>query len=352
MVRFSLLCAVGFSLLASGVQSSFAASDLSYTGDMKTIQATEDDTLIYLARDHNLGYVELVAANPQVDPWLPGQGTDIILPARHLLPDAPQEGVVINLAEMRLYAYLTPGQPPITFPLGIGRDGLETPQGQTSIVRKVKGPVWFPTQRMREENPNLPAEIGPGKSNPLGTHALYLGWPEYLIHGTNRPFGIGRRVSSGCMRMYPEDIVRLYTLIPEGSQVNVVSQDMKAGWIDNQLFIEVHPNADQSYAIEEHEEVPFVAPSKEQKEFIKKIAGESRISDINWDAVNQEFKERSGYPVVIIKGDKEQGLPMQSKQDAENAAANEGLDHNLENGVEQTPVPESKRAAKRSSFNS
>ena len=151
----------------------------------------------------------MVAANPGIDPWVPGEGTEINLPTVHLMPDladADPEGIVVNLAEMRLYFFEKPGGVPQSFPIGIGRDGLNTPTGTTEVVAKRKNPTWRPTKRMRDEDPELPEVVPPGEDNPLGTRALYLGWPQYLIHGTNKPHGVGRRVSSGCVRLYPEDV--------------------------------------------------------------------------------------------------------------------------------------------------
>ena len=168
-----------------------------------TYRAAYQDTLPELARKFGLGYVEMVAANPGTDPWLPGEGTDIVLPTVHLMPDARPEGIIINLADMRLYFFEKPDAPPRSYPIGIGRDGLTTPTGTTEIVRKTKDPIWHPTERMRSENPELPEAVPPGPDNPMGARAMYMGWPLYAIHGTNKPWGVGRRVSSGCIRMIP-----------------------------------------------------------------------------------------------------------------------------------------------------
>ncbi|HCQ71067.1 MAG TPA: hypothetical protein DIU06_02825 [Rhodospirillaceae bacterium] len=275
------------------------AYDKPYIGEVRTINAAYDDTLSYLARDYNLGYLELLSANQNVDPWMPGEGTEITLPARHILPDAPRKGIVINLAEMRLYAYLDSDLAPVTYPLGIGREGLETPTGQTHIRYKMAGPTWRPTARMREEDPSLPAEVGPGYENPLGTHALYLGWPEYLIHGTNRPFGIGRRVSSGCIRMYPEAITKLFEIIDTGTAVNVIDQPIKAAWIDDTLYIEAHTNSKQSI---EREDGNTIAPSPltyDEIQYIERIAGDE-AGTIDWDIINKIVLKRNGMPMPAL----------------------------------------------------
>ena len=215
-----------------------------------TYRASHEDNLLDVARRFNLGYVEMVAANPGTDPWLPGAGTEVVLPTVHLMPEAGAEGVVINLADMRLYYFDEAGGPPQSFPIGIGRDGLSTPLGSTEIVRKREDPTWRPTKRMRAEDPELPEVVPPGPENPLGDRAMYLGWPQYLIHGTNKPWGIGRRVSSGCIRMYPEDARKLFDLVEVGTKVTVVDQPIKLGWIDGELFMEAHPTQAQSDQLE------------------------------------------------------------------------------------------------------
>ena len=161
-----------------------------------------------------------------------------MLPTVHLLPDAAPEGIIINLADMRLYYFAEPGGPMQSFPIGIGREGLLTPLGSTKVVRKNKDPTWRPTPRMRAENPELPEAVPAGPDNPLGNRAMYLGWPQYLIHGTNKPLGIGRRTSSGCVRMYPEDVEYLFDRIAVGTKVTVVDQPIKLSWIDDALYIE------------------------------------------------------------------------------------------------------------------
>lgn len=275
------------------------AGAVDYIGDVQRIRATHDDTLLQIMRDHNLGYVEIRAANPGVDVWLPGQGMPIILPTRHILPDAPREGVVINLAEMRMYVFTE--EEPITYPIGIGREGLNTPLGTTKITRKKDGPSWRPTPRMRAEDPELPAVVPPGEDNPLGTHALYLGWPAYLIHGTNRPWGIGRRVSSGCIRMYPEDIIKLFDKIPVGTKVTVVDQPVKLAVIDDVLFIEAHPgNSQLSDQVEEEGKVREYEVPEDLFKRLQKAAGDKR-SLIDWPKVRQTLKERTGLPVAITR---------------------------------------------------
>jgi L,D-transpeptidase ErfK/SrfK len=212
--------------------------------------ARADDTLPDIARRFDLGYEEVVRANPGVDPWLPGEGTEIVLPMRFVLPDAPRSGLVINLAAMRLY-YFPPRasedepQTVITHPIGIGRVGWSTPEGATRITAKARDPWWFPPASVRREHADngdpLPARVPPGVDNPLGAHVLTLGWPSYLIHGTNKPYGVGMRVSHGCIRLYPEDIATLFPDLSVGTEVTVVNQPFVFGWHEDSLYVQAYP---------------------------------------------------------------------------------------------------------------
>lgn len=266
-------------------------------GKIETIKAKFEDTLLELGREHNLGYVEIVAANPGVDPWLPGEDTEIILPKQHLLPSAPQQGIVINVAEMRLYDY-TDGDIK-TYPIGIGRDGLSTPLGETTIVRKMEGPTWRPTPRMRKEKPELPAVVPPGEDNPLGTHALYLGWPQYLIHGTHKPLGVGRRVSSGCIRMYPEDIITVFSEIPVGTKVTVVKEPIKFAWIDDMLYMEAHAEDELADSYESIGTIKEYRVPETLFTDVTKVAGDEK-DRLDWAKIREAVKSRNGLPIAIL----------------------------------------------------
>jgi L,D-transpeptidase ErfK/SrfK len=276
-----------------------AGYDKNYIGETIEYRAKYEDTFVHVARDHGLGFVEMRAANPGIDPWLPGAGTKLILPKRHILPDAPRKGVVINLPEMRFYSFLKPGIIE-SFPIAVGREGLDTPLGTTTVVRKVEGPIWRPTPRMLKEKPELEPVVMPGPDNPMGTHALYLGWPQYAIHGTDKPFGIGRRASSGCIRMYPEDIIQVYEMVPVGTQVTVVNQPIRLAWIDDRLYLEADPEIEQAISMEEmgHVESPKLTEADMMR--ILKAAGEWR-DKLRWPAIRTAVRERRGYPVEIAR---------------------------------------------------
>jgi L,D-transpeptidase ErfK/SrfK len=218
----------------------------SVVGQVQITTATKEDTLTDIARRFNVGYEEILRANPGVDPWLPGAGRQIVVPTQFVLPDAPHEGVVINIAAMRLYYYPPhkPGEQQLvyTHPIGIGKVGWATPEGTTKIVRRQKDPTWHPPvsviKEHKENGDDLESVVGPGPDNPLGRHAFYLDWPGYLIHGTNKPAGVGLRSSHGCIRLYPEDIAELYDMVPMGTSVHVVNQPFVFGWHDDQLYMQ------------------------------------------------------------------------------------------------------------------
>jgi L,D-transpeptidase ErfK/SrfK len=270
--------------------------------ETSSYEASYDDTLLELARRFKLGYVEMVAANPGTDPWVPGEGTQVTLPTIHLMPnlevDDP-EGIIINLADMRLYFFQKPGDAPQSFPIGIGRDGLGTPTGTTKVVGKRVDPTWHPTDRMRQEKPELPEVVEAGPDNPLGTRAMYLGWPEYLIHGTNKPWGVGRRVSSGCVRMYPEDVEALFDMVDVGTKVTVIDQPIKFGWIGNDLYMEAHPTQEQSDQLEAEGKFDRLLDSSVVDQVLA-LAGDQR-GRLDWSGIRKATVERRGYPVRVTR---------------------------------------------------
>ncbi|MGD9841426.1 MAG: L,D-transpeptidase family protein [Steroidobacteraceae bacterium] len=227
-------------------------------GEIQITHATKDDTLSDIARRFNLGYEELVRANPGVDPWLPGEGKEIILPTQFVLPDAPREGLVVNLAALRVFYFPKRKagelQTVVTHPIGIGKVGWVTPEGVTKVVSKRKDPTWTPPASVRKEHAErgdpLPRVVKAGPDNPLGAFAMNLGWPSYLIHGTNKPYGVGMRSSHGCMRFYPEDIALLFNDIAIGTKVQVVNQRFTSGWHDGKLYVQVMPISEEELALQ------------------------------------------------------------------------------------------------------
>src|SRR5215510_11617516 len=228
-------------------------------GETQLIFARYENTFSAIGRQYNLGYEEMRSANPGVDQWLPGEGTPIYLPTQSILPEAPREGIVVNVPAMRLYYFTiekgktdkATGQtaPDVlkvsTHPIGIGVEGWATPFGEAKVTQKVKDPIWYVPASIRKEHAELgdplPSVVKAGPDNPLGAYALTLSLPSYLIHGTNKPAGVGMRSSHGCIRLYPEDIEALFQRVPRGTAVRIVNQPVLAGWRDGQLYLEVHP---------------------------------------------------------------------------------------------------------------
>ncbi|HXF46647.1 MAG TPA: L,D-transpeptidase family protein [Burkholderiaceae bacterium] len=268
-------------------------------GRVETVSARHEDTLSELARTHQLGYEQIVAANPGVDPWLPGAGTRIVLPTQHVLPDTPRRGLVLNLPEFRLYYFPPPqrGQTAqvVTYPASIGHVDWKTPLGVTRVVAKAKDPTWYPPASIRAEHARngdpLPAAVPPGPDNPLGAFALRLALPGYLIHGTNRPYGIGMRVTHGCVRLYPEHIAELYRAVPVGTPLRVVDQPVKAGWREGVLHLQVHaPLAESGARADVTAAVRAVI-----------AATRDRPADVDWDAVAEAARQRRGVPVAVTR---------------------------------------------------
>ena len=257
-----------------------------------------DDNLLDIARRFDLGYVEIVAANSGVDPWLPKPHTRLHLPTAHLLPSVARHGIVINLGAMRLYAF-PPGRPPLTFPIGTGVDIDMTPLGETRVVAKQIHPTWYPPDSIRRERPDLPAAIPPGPDDPLGDFILRLGWRGYGIHGTNKPDSVGRHVSHGCIRLYPEDIATLFPLIPVGTQVRVIDQRVMFGWSGDELYLQVYPTHAQADALEESEPAP-AAPVPDLERRVIEAAG-SEWMRLDWALIERAAAERRGIAVRITR---------------------------------------------------
>ncbi len=232
------------------------ADDDKVIGEIQITHSSKEDTLSDIARRFNLGYEELVRANPGVDPWVPGEGREIILPTQFVLPDAQREGLVVNLAALRVFYFpkRQPGelQTVITHPIGIGKVGWTTPEGVTKVLNKRKDPIWTPPASVRKEHAErgdpLPKVVPAGIDNPLGAYAMNLGWPGYLIHGTNKPYGVGMRSSHGCLRFYPEDIALLFNEIAVGTRVQVVNQRLTYGWHDGKMYVQVMPPTEEELA--------------------------------------------------------------------------------------------------------
>jgi len=297
-------------------------------GETQVLFARYENTFSAIGREYDLGYEEMRSANPGVDQWLPGEGTPIYLPTQSILPDAARKGIVINVPAMRLYYFATeksgttekpPGttekaagtaekpaaDPAVvkttvtTYPIGIGAEGWATPFGEAKVMQKARDPVWYVPASVRKEHlergDKLPAVVPPGPDNPLGAFAMTLSIPSYLIHGTNKPDGVGMRSSHGCIRLYPEDIEALFGRVPKGTPVRIVNQPLLAAWRDGQLYLEVHP----PLAEEKHD---LVAEAEGALKSALERAGSAAVGvEIDSAVVQRIVTEQRGIPLPVLR---------------------------------------------------
>ena len=275
----------------------------SVIGSVSLTTSQHEDTISDLAWAYDQGYREMRHANPGVDPWLPGEGTEIIIPSRYVLPDAPRKGIVINVPEMRLYYYPKPrrGEPAevVTFPISIGRQDWATPQGTTSIISKIKDPTWTPPASIKKEHAEagdpLPNVVPAGPDNPLGQFAMRLGITGYLLHGTNKPYGLGMRVTHGCIRLYPKDIEELFSRVKVGTKVQIIDQPYKAGWLKGKLYLEAHPPLEEAKASSNTEYQRLVNS-------ISKATENGSGGKINWNSIKAISQKQTGIPSLVATG--------------------------------------------------
>jgi L,D-transpeptidase ErfK/SrfK len=270
-------------------------------GADSVITSRYEDTLLDIARKYSLGYDEIIRANPGVDMWLPGEGTQIVLPGKRILPPGPHEGVIVSLPEHRLYYFPKAKQNGkrvvITYPVSIGKLGRTTPLGQTQVIAKVEHPSWYPPASIRKEHAEagdpLPAVVGPGPDNPLGDFKIRLGFGDgkYEIHGTNNPTAVGLAITHGCIRMYPEDVAALFPLLPIGTSVRLINVPLKVAWIDGDLLLEAHPPVDaQGQSFE---------PNVDQfSGLLRAAVGDTTIA-IHWDYAREVLQKADGIIATV-----------------------------------------------------
>jgi len=271
-------------------------------GESTQITAGADDTLIDLAAEHLIGYNMIRSANPQVDAWLPGEGAQVLLPLRTILPDAPRKGIVINVPEMRLYHYSPApegeGSTVTIYAISVGRGEWSTPVTKTRVVGRAKDPIWYPPETIRAEHAargdKLPRQVPPGPNNPLGQYLLILDIPSYFIHGTNKRLGIGMQVTHGCIRMYPEDIAQLAKQVPNNTPVTIVNQTIKTGWQDGDLYLEVHEPLEH-----DSEGTKKTVSGTDVVRAIVAATRSDQETQIDWDRVIAVTEAASGIPEKI-----------------------------------------------------
>ena len=266
-------------------------------GKMATVDTRENDTLSDIARHFGLGYNDISRANPTIAPWTPTPGSHVLLPLQFILPDAPHKGIILNLANMRLFYY--PKKQPnkvFTFPVGIGRQGWNTPMGLTSIVAKTANPVWVVPesihQEHREKGDSLPSVVAAGPDNPLGLYAMRLGFPRYLIHGTNKPYGIGMQISHGCVQLYPENIEVLFKKASTGMPVRIIHQPYLTAWDQDMLYLEANEPL-QQWA---QDKARF---KKQLLKQLRQISAKQNAA-IDWKKVDRIIERSDGIPTPIL----------------------------------------------------
>lgn len=301
--KFYMLASfIGYAVVVQSVHAAvfqLPTNGDSVVGQFQHVILSASDTFADIARKYDVGFNELVDANPNVDPWLPAEGTQIVIPTQYVLPNEPWKGIVVNITEMRLYYF--PASKGVefpmvyTFPIGIGRENWETPLGDFKVVEKMENPIWTVPQSVldeaKREGRDIPAVVPPGPDNPLGAHALMLSASGYFIHGTNKPLTIGRRVSHGCLRLYPEDIEQLVRNVPRGIPVKIINTSVKAGRKDEVLYVEVHPPLKLSKNTKSIVRKAAVST-------IKKYAGQ-KLDRQTWKRVYLVASQLSGLPIPV-----------------------------------------------------
>ncbi|HHN65616.1 MAG TPA: L,D-transpeptidase [Nitrospirae bacterium] len=300
--RYTLALVIIISIFSTTSASAFSGAYTLKKGERlfgvtrKYTIKDDRETLIDLSFRYDLGYNEIVDANPGIDPWYPKKGTEVIIPTRWILPEYPEDMLrkrgkllIINLAELRLFLLYDKGDhlQVVTFPIGIGREGFDTPRGRFSIIERIRNPVWTIPESIRAEYPELPPSVPPGPDNPLGDYALRLSNPSYLIHGTNKPLGVGRRVSHGCIRMYPWDIKTLFNLVSVGDRVYITYQSVKIARDSQGLFIEVHRD--------------FKEKRPQIQEAIKRLISMGALNTVSTGQLYSAISHRRGIPVLLAK---------------------------------------------------
>lgn len=300
----ALLC-VGQWSLAATYKLGNPHSDL--IGKGYWVSVGESETLLDIARRHDIGQEEIQLANPGVDRWLPAPGSKVFIPAQYILPMAERKGLVLNLPEMRIYYFVSPEEV-VTYPVSIGRMDWKTPLGKARIARKQQSPSWHPPASVKKEaaarGESVPDVVPPGPDNPLGAYALRLNLPGYLIHGTNKPYGVGMRVTHGCIRLLPEDIEELFHKVRVNTQVQILNQPVKVGWLDGVLYLEVHP------PIEEHLEAREDMLRYALEVIYREL--EKHPAILIGKNVRQAIETQNGIPVAISRKTDEPPMPIRN----------------------------------------
>jgi L,D-transpeptidase ErfK/SrfK len=253
-----------------------------------------EDTMNVYAERYGMGFREMLLANPGINPWVPGVDRTLVVPAEFILPPGERKGIVINLAEQRMYWYQPDGETVVTYPLGIGREGWETPLVNAKVIKSIKNPTWHPPASIRAEHAAmgdpLPLSVPPGPDNPMGKWAVQLSAIGYYIHGSNKELGVGMRVSHGCMRMYNRDIEEFAKTVPPGTPLRIINRPVKVGWKTGVMYVEVHEALEEQSST--HVPEAAVADAIHLQRLLKP-------ADIDWIEAKAAAVQVSGMPVKV-----------------------------------------------------
>ncbi|OON41495.1 L,D-transpeptidase [Izhakiella australiensis] len=301
MLAIAALAVTGWAQQAAATEYPLPPADSRLIGEnVTTVVPDNKRPLEDIAARYKVGLLGMLEANPGTDPWLPKAGSELTIPQQMLLPDTKREGIVVNIAELRLYYYPKGEDKVIVYPIGIGQQGAITPSTVTSISQKIPNPTWTPTPNIRkryaEKGIKLPGVIPAGPDNPMGLYAMRLAYGKghYLIHGTNADFGIGMRVSSGCIRLRPDDIQTLFNNVPEGTRVQVINQPVKyAVEPDGKRYIEVHQPLSRYEG--EDPQTKAIPLTVALKRFMNSKESDKAV-------IKEALSRRSGMPVLANAG--------------------------------------------------
>jgi L,D-transpeptidase ErfK/SrfK len=295
LVILALLCCLVMAgkLYATGAypyhnpeQDEVSSATQTVVGEFQDYVVKENDTLLDIARNFDLGYLDIILFYPNIDPWIPPPGKKIAIPTAWILPDVDKKGIVINIPELRLYLFFDDIHMAKTYPIGLGVLDAPTPFGSYTIAEKTKNPTWNIPASLQEEYGRT--SIPPGPENPLGDYRLRLSRHDYGIHGTNRPWGIGRLVSHGCIRLYPEDIEVLFSEVAVGTPVEIIYEPIKIGFKNGRIFVEVHPDLYNKISD------PLL--------YAAKLLFTYRVwEEVNLDLLVQAIEEQRGVPIDITR---------------------------------------------------
>lgn len=265
-------------------------------GDIQYGTVQPDDTLSSLGLRHGVGGYEMMEANPGVSFRDPPVGASLLVPSRFILPDGERKGIVINLAELRLYYYHPDGVHVSTYPIGVGQEGWDTPLGKNTVTRMREKPTWVVPDSIMENHLRhgkvIPKVKPAGPDNPLGNYAITTGFKNIVIHGTPQPKAVGLRSSHGCIRMTNEDVGDLYQKVKVGTPVQIIHQPTKVGQLGNKIYLEAHVPVSQTLLMADYRDVGTL---------IKNVTGKLSAGSYNveWQEVDRLQQTHRGYPQPI-----------------------------------------------------